>query len=456
MSMQEKLIETYLIDGVKFPFCKGCGHTHSVRYLDKALTLLQRHPSKVNLVSDIGCIGLVDALFSDIHTVHTTHGRSTAFATGIELADSILYDSDLKTIVILGDGGATIGLLHIVQAALLNVDITVIVCNNYLYGMTGGQHSAFTPFEMVTTTTPSGSIVPPMDVCKVAESCEGGFIARVLATDKNLHEILAQAIEYPGFAMVEILEMCPEYGLKYGGVDGKKLKEIVDRENKELGVLVHRKDREEFSSLYKKSIDKNSFDAILKKSDKTIQQEFTSSLEKEIGLVIAGTAGERVQLSSYILLQAAIASGLHATQKNDNPVTQGSGFSLSEVIISPRDIYYTGIEIPQYVVITSADGLREITANGLLSGCSDETFLLVDSSLHLENVKGKIVHVPLRQTFGPDRAAVGGIGIFIWASGIIPRESFEREIKIKFPKEAEKIIGSVYQLTNQIIFSENA
>jgi 2-oxoglutarate/2-oxoacid ferredoxin oxidoreductase subunit beta len=449
--MQEKLFETYLVDGVKFPFCKGCGHTHSVRYLDKALTLLQRHPSKVNLVSDIGCIGLVDALFSDIHTVHTTHGRSTAFGTGIELTDSILYDSDLKTIVILGDGGATIGLLHIVQAALLNVDITVILCNNYLYGMTGGQHSAFTPFEMVTTTTPSGSIVPPMDICKLAESCEGGFIARMLATDNNLPEILAQAIDYPGFALVEILEMCPEYSLKHGGIDGKKLKEIVQRENKQLGVLVNRRDREEFSSLYKKSIDNDSFAAFQEKIDRSIKQEFTSSLGKEIGLVIAGTAGERVQLSSFILLNAAIASGLHATQKNDNPVTQGSGFSLSEVILSPLDIYYTGIENPQYVVVTSADGLREITANGLLSRCSDETFLFVDSSLHIADTNGKIVKLPLRQSFGPDRAAVGGVGIFIWVSGFIPREAFEREIKKRFPKESQKIISTIYALTNTII-----
>ncbi len=452
--MSEKTYDTYLVDGVKFPFCKGCGHTHSVRYLNKALTILQRDPSNINLVSDIGCIGLVDALFSDIHTVHTTHGRSTAFGTGIELTDSILHDSDLKTIVILGDGGATIGLLHIVHAALLNIDVTVLVCNNYLYGMTGGQHSAFTPYEMVTTTTPAGNIVPPLDICKLVESCEGGFIARALATDKNLSEVIAQAIDYPGFALVEIMEICPEYGLKYGGIDGKQLKTTIQEQDKPLGVLVNRKDREEFSNLYKNSIDTESYNALIKKSGRVITKEFTSALEKEVGIVVAGTAGERVQLSSYLLLNAAIASGLHATQKNDNPVTQGSGFSISEVIISPEEIHYTGIEKPGYVIITSADGLREVTANGLLSRCTDETILLVDSSLDMYNIKGQCLKLPLRKSFGADRAAVGALGLCVNLSGLIPREVYEREIKRRYKNDAEKIFTKIFELTEQKNFKE--
>ncbi len=444
--MSEQTYDTYLVDGVKFPFCKGCGHTHSVRYLDKALTILQRDPSGINLVSDIGCIGLVDALFSDIHTVHTTHGRSTAFGAGIELADSILHDSDLKTIVILGDGGATIGLLHIVHAALLNVDVTVLVCNNYLYGMTGGQHSAFTPYEMVTTTTPGGNIVPPLDICKLVESCEGGFIARALATDKNLSEIIAQAIDYPGFALVEIMEICPEYGIKHGGIDGKKLKETIHKQEKPLGVLVNRKDREEFSYLYKNSIDIEAYNSLIKKSSRIINKEFTSSLKKEIGVVVAGTAGERVQLSSYLLLNAAISSGLHATQKNDNPVTQGSGFSISEVILSPEEIHYTGIEEPGYVIITSADGLREITANGLLSRCTDETILFVDTSLDIENVKGQCLKLPFRKSFGADRAAVGALGVCVKLSGIIPHDAYENEIKQRYKNDAENIIEKIFEL----------
>jgi 2-oxoglutarate/2-oxoacid ferredoxin oxidoreductase subunit beta len=442
--MQNVPYETYLVDGVTFPFCRGCGHTHSVRHLDKALTILQREPSSINLVSDIGCIGLVDALFSDIHTVHTTHGRSTAFATGIEIADSLLHESDLKTIVILGDGGATIGLLHIVTAALMNVDLTVIVANNYIYGMTGGQHSGFTPFDMVTTTTPSGNTVAPMDICRVAESCDAGFVARMIATDRELPGVLAKAIEHPGFALVEILELCPEYGLKYGGIDGKKLKETVREQKKELGILVRRNDREEFSQRYARGSDGNG--PVREKKDGFLKREFSAALDEPRGIVIAGTAGERVQLSSYLLLNAAIASGLHATQKNDNPVTQGSGFSLSEVLISPDEIHYTGIEVPDFIVITSNDGLKEILANGVYKRAGTNTLLVADETIPVPETSGTIVSLPLRKMFGADRAAVAAVGLCILLSGIIPREAYEREIRKRYGDESAKIMSGIGEL----------
>src|SRR3990172_12817785 len=125
-------IQAYLNDQVKFPFCKGCGHNNVLRRLNESLVALQLGVNDVALVTDIGCIGLADNLFKDIHTVHTTHGRSTAFATGIALADSVLENGKLKTIVLIGDGGAMIGLQHLVHAAMLNVDVTVIIFNNFI------------------------------------------------------------------------------------------------------------------------------------------------------------------------------------------------------------------------------------------------------------------------------------------------------------------------------------
>ncbi|MBI5627827.1 MAG: 2-oxoacid:ferredoxin oxidoreductase subunit beta, partial [Candidatus Rokubacteria bacterium] len=136
-----------------FPYCKGCGHGLVARRLNEALLRLGLDPGDVVLTSDIGCVGLVDPLFPGLHTVHTIHGRSTAVATGAVLADALLGDGRMKNIVMIGDGGATIGLLHLAQAALMNVDLTVLLHNNMLYGMTGGQHSALTPAGFVTTTT---------------------------------------------------------------------------------------------------------------------------------------------------------------------------------------------------------------------------------------------------------------------------------------------------------------
>jgi 2-oxoglutarate/2-oxoacid ferredoxin oxidoreductase subunit beta len=438
MSKPDTPYRSYLDDNIAFPFCKGCGHTHSVKHLDKALTILQRDPSSINLVSDIGCIGLVDALFADIHTVHTTHGRSTAFAAGIEIADSVLYNSDLKTIVILGDGGATIGLLHIVTAAQMNIDITVIVCNNFLYGMTGGQHSALTPTQMVTSTTPFGNIIPPLDICKLAGSSGAGFVARTVATEKKLPEILAQAIEYPGFALVEIVELCPEYGVKYGGIDGRKLKDFSEQNKESLGILVHRTDRAEFSTLYKNSVEK--FAQVDSQKDNFIVRSYNHTLDRQIGIVLAGTAGERVQLASYLFMKAAITSGLNVSQKNDNPVTQGSGFSVSELILSPEEIHYTGIDYPDVIIVSSKDGLNEVRANGTLSKADEQTIILADEGLSRDTLPDSVRFVPLRKTFGADRSSVGGLGIFLCYSDIIPVKPFEDELKQRYKEHAEEIL----------------
>jgi 2-oxoglutarate ferredoxin oxidoreductase subunit beta len=205
---------TFLKAGVKFPFCKGCGHQHITHAIDDALVKLQLDPRHVNITSDIGCVGLVDTLFDGVHSVHTTHGRSTAFATGIELADSILTDSALKNIVVIGDGGAMIGLLHLVSAAQLNVDVTVVLYNNFLFGMTGGQNSSFSPLEFVTATTPHGNIIPPIDLMTLLQGANAGFLARKTATDGDLSETIAEAIVYPGFALVEVLELCTEYAVR--------------------------------------------------------------------------------------------------------------------------------------------------------------------------------------------------------------------------------------------------
>jgi pyruvate/2-oxoacid:ferredoxin oxidoreductase beta subunit len=116
------------------PFCAGCGHGLIARSIEKALQRLEHlTPLDLVVVTDIGCIGIIDKQFN-AHTVHGLHGRSVALATGISMG---LSNPRKKILVLLGDGGATIGLHHIIEAAHRNIDMTVIV-NNMLYGMTGG------------------------------------------------------------------------------------------------------------------------------------------------------------------------------------------------------------------------------------------------------------------------------------------------------------------------------
>ncbi|MBI2429246.1 MAG: hypothetical protein HYV29_10720, partial [Ignavibacteriales bacterium] len=422
--MQVETEKTLLKENAHFPFCKGCGHHHYVHHLDKALSSLHLDPSNICIVSDIGCIGILDSLFVSPHTFHTTHGRSTAFATGIELADGILHDSKLKSVVVIGDGGATIGLLHIVNAALMNVDVTVLVANNMLYGMTGGQHSGFSPLDFITPTTPEGNIVPPMDICAVAKSCGAEFVTRVSATDKNLTAIIAQAISHPGFALVEIVELCTEFAVTKNKIDGKTLQQMIGTEHSHLPKTTA--GRKEFCEEYKAKI----LSRDTKEKNDTITQRYISSLRGTQRWVIAGTAGEKVQLSSYLLMRAGILCGLHATQKNDNPVTQGSGFSLSEVVLSSDEICYTGIDVPDVVILSSADGLKEVTSNGTLVRCNESTLIIADESLPVFQTPAKVFRLPLRTRCTPARATTSAVAAAIAREHVIPTDAMFESIRM--------------------------
>jgi 2-oxoglutarate ferredoxin oxidoreductase subunit beta len=430
MIMPGQKYQNYLAENTAFPFCKGCGHNHIVTRLNDALIELQLEPSKVLLVSDIGCIGLVDSLFPELHTMHTTHGRSTAFATGVEIADAILNDSGMKTLVIIGDGGAMIGLLHLANAALMNVDITVILANNFLFGMTGGQNSNFSPLEFITSTTPRGNMVPPIDICKVLDGCGAGFVARTMATDKDLPHIIAQAIAHPGFALVEVVELCTEYAVKQNDITGKSLADILTRHQLPLGVLRHSTARKEFGTLYKDKFQPHADDG--ETTSEYIDQCFSSTLQKQTGIVIGGTAGERVQLTAHLLARAAVMSGLECTQKNDNPVTQGSGFSLSEVCISPSEIYYTGIDEPDLIIVTSTDGVRELTSNGTFDRATKRTMLLADTDLSLPETEARLVRYSLRKKMTPARAAAAGVYLASLLIEVVPPEAFQAVINERF------------------------
>jgi 2-oxoglutarate ferredoxin oxidoreductase subunit beta len=432
-------ISAYLVEEPRFPYCKGCGHTQVVRALNEALLKLQFSPADVNVTTDIGCVGLADALFKGVHTVHTTHGRSTAFAVGTAIADRVLADGRLRTIVMIGDGGATIGLLHIVHAAQVNADVTVLLHNNFLFGMTGGQCSGFSPVGFVTTTTMDGNIVPPLDICQLVQSCGAGFVARKFATDRDLADTLAEAIAHPGFALVEIAELCTAYGTKLNDLSGKRLKETVDSQGFQTVALVRRSDRKEFALLYKEKFPQSE----AAPTENFVPVKFRHNLTKRVGLIISGTAGERVQSSARLLCQAAVMSGLHATQKNDNLVTQGSGFSLSEVCLSPEPILYTGIDDADGVIVVSEDGLKELGGRRLIESLSPDALLIIDAELLLPQTRARVIRFALRRLASGKMAAATGLGLFLKLSKIFPLDAYTAAVKDSYGDEGNDTIKAL-------------
>lgn len=418
----------YLSPTAELPYCKGCGHSLVVRQLSRALEQLALPPQSVVLTTDIGCVGLADALFPYVHTVHTTHGRSTAFATGMALADAILERPGLKPIVMIGDGGAMIGLLHLVQAAQLNINVTVLLHNNFLFGMTGGQHSALSPVRWVTATTPDGNSTPPLDMLSLLRASHATFLARHFATSPELAGAIAQAIDSPGFSVVEIVELCTAYGTRWNQVTGGTLKDIILRQGYALGTMEAETGRPSFGELQRRKAQsppsKGTRPAVPRVNS-------PANLAHEIRVVVAGTAGERVQSAAALLCRVALAAGVYSTQKNDNLTTQGSGFSLSEICLSPQPIDYTGAESPDVVLVASEDGWNELQANGILGACRDETLVIVDAEVEGAPPKGRVMRLPLRREAHPKRAAISAIAAWLEKDPLLPGEAWEAVLALE-------------------------
>jgi len=205
-----ELTNKYLrMDRLPHMWCPGCGHGIALGALLRAFDRVKIDKDKTVILSGIGCASRAVG-YLDFSTVHTTHGRALAFATGLRL----LRD-DVKVIVIMGDGDAlAIGGNHFIHACRRNIDITAIVLNNQIYGMTGGQGSPTTPQSRLSTTTPYGNFARAFDFCNLAIGAGATYVARATAYHASLMtELYANAIKHHGFSFVETFTQCPvNYG----------------------------------------------------------------------------------------------------------------------------------------------------------------------------------------------------------------------------------------------------
>jgi 2-oxoglutarate ferredoxin oxidoreductase subunit beta len=196
----------YLRSTKKFPnvWCAGCGIGIVMGALIRAIDRIGLEKDDVALVSGIGCTGRMP-VYMDFNTIHTTHGRALAFATGLKIARPTM-----KVITIMGDGDAlAIGGNHFIHAARRNIGITAIVVNNAIYGMTGGQYSPTTPIGMRASTAPYGNIEPPMPVCELAIAAGATYVARSTVYHAvELDRYIEQAIRKNGFSLVEAVSYC--------------------------------------------------------------------------------------------------------------------------------------------------------------------------------------------------------------------------------------------------------
>ena len=405
-----------ILTNAKMPFCPGCGHGVCVRSVSKSLELLGYGPKDVALVSDIGCSGLVDPLFAT-HTIHGLHGRAPALGVGVALG---LDNPNKKVVVIQGDGGATIGLQHILEAARRNIDMTLVVINNLLYGMTGGQMSGLSTNEFKAYKH-SDDDAEPYDVVNLAHQSGAAFSVRVNAIS-NFTNVLKEAIGTPGFSLVELSSLCTSHGMK-------KISEMEDfivaeetfKNKRPVGVSLKR----DTSSLLE--------------TTKVLETQFISTVKDSLGIVIAGSAGGGIQSAATMLAQAGMLSGLHATMKGEYPITVGTGFSVAEVILSKKPINFTGLEKPNVVIAVTDDGWNKVK-----NRISENSKVYVDRKINTDNL---VETKEFLKVGGKKGAILCAIAHWIKESKVFPLEALLKVVEdSKYATALQNAIKSADEL----------
>ena len=268
---EEHEVYQYLRHKKKFPgvWCAGCGIGIVLASIIRAVDRMGLDKDEVAMVSGIGCSGRM-SVYVDFNTMHTTHGRALAFATGIKMARP-----DMHVLVVMGDGDAlAIGGNHFIHAARRNIGLTAIVINNSIYGMTGGQYSPATPKGMIASTAIYGTIEQPFSPCDLAAAAGASFVARsTVYHATELDHLIELGMRKEGFALVEAVSYCHTTlgrmnrtgtavdmmrALKDKGVTQEAAAKLSPEERADKivrGVLVDR-DIPEYTAEYQKLIDR--------------------------------------------------------------------------------------------------------------------------------------------------------------------------------------------------------
>ncbi len=262
MTVKENPLDKYLRKEIlPTTHCAGCGGGLVLNAFVRAIDDLKIPREAIIAVTGIGCSSWIPSPYLKVDTLHTTHGRPVAFATGVKV-----IQPEKKVVVIAGDGDlAGIGGNHLIHAARRNIGLSVFLVNNYIYGMTGGQVSATTPFGVITTTTPYTNPDHPLDIAGLVAVAGANYVARWTTFHMApLINAMKHALQKNGCSFVEIVSQCPvSYGRRVEMRDGLAfmkhfkdnavtVKQAMERSEEELegkivvGKLMER-DRPEYS-----------------------------------------------------------------------------------------------------------------------------------------------------------------------------------------------------------------
>ncbi len=404
-------------------FCPGCTHERITHTLDHAFQDMGLAGHQIVIVSDIGCSGLFDTFFHT-HAFHGLHGRALTYAAGLKMAQP-----KLKVVVTMGDGGQGIGGAHLLAACRRNLDLTLLILNNFNFGMTGGQFSATTPPDAQLGSGFLNRLERPLDICEVARSAGAPYVRRCSGFGKNLAEEIQRAIEYEGFSVMDIWGICPGRYTKKNRLNKKMMDDALAKLPPLEGIVAENI-RPEYGQQYRKMAaaqNKVAKPAVIK-----AQYEAPQVGRQEV--ILLGSAGQRVITAGEILCIAGLAAGLKTTQKNEYNITVLRGPSISELILSPEEIDYTGIDMPSAVVALDQEGVDR--RHSLFKHLTKDTLVIQINGVTIPASKARIHLVDLKN-LGIKRTdwALASLAVLAKLNRIISAEMLKAALKLKFKRK---------------------
>lgn len=416
-------------------FCPGCSHERITHTLDSAFQQMELSGEQIVMVSDIGCSGLFDTFFNT-HALHGLHGRALTYAAGLKLARP-----ELKVVVTMGDGGQGIGGAHLLAACRRNLDITLLILNNFNFGMTGGQFSATTPPNAQVGSAFLNQLERPLDICQVARSAGAAYVTRCSGYRKDLADEIQQAIEFEGFAVLDIWGVCPGRYTKKNRLTPKTIDEALANLDPIQGGVAENA-RQEYGRHYRELI------GSLRPAPKMprIEAQFKPLGFQRQEVILLGSAGQRIITAGEILCLAGLTAGLNTTQKNEYNITVLRGPSISELILSPEEIDYTGIETPNVIIALDQEGVDR--RRDVFGELDDRALILLATGVEVPPCKAHIHHMDLKsQKVRKPDWALAALGVLAKIGQIISPEMLAAALAIRFKN---KILKSSLELLRKV------
>lgn len=410
-------MKTLLNDGRPPVYCPGCDHGKVAQVLNLALVQLKLSGNQVVLVTDIGCSGLFDTLFNT-HAMHGLHGRALTYATGLKLARP-----ELTIIVVMGDGAMGIGGAHLIGSCRRNLDLNLLVLNNFNYGMTGGQCSATTPRQAITSSGFLNQLEQPVDFCKLAETAGASWVGRFVPEEKELAAGLTEAICHRGFSLIEVQAVCTG---RFARMNPRVSQQGREAQSQPLysGAVIQNA-RQEYGTEYRKlAAEQPAADPLAE-----ITRELTPAISDRCEIMLLGAAGQRINTAGEALCLGAMTAGLQVTRKSDYPITVLRGYSVCEVVVSPQPICFTGIASPDVILALAQEGVER--KRRIFDRVKDDCLIITAADVDLPASCCQMLKIDFQQQCGINFAnrAVAALAVLACLHPVLSEDMFRAGLK---------------------------